>query len=131
MADGAKVVLSVENDDPVREMIVEIVETLGYKCLQAEDARTALEVLRSNEVDLILLDIHMPGPRGNQFLSFIRDHQRGPGIDTPVIVVSAFLQKEVLRELAGLNVAAALAKPIRVKRLTEEIQKVIGPESSS
>ena len=74
----------MENDAAIREMIVTIVESLGHKCIEAKDARGALEVLEKETTDLILLDIHLPGPRGNQLLKFIR----GQGINTPVIVLS-------------------------------------------
>lgn len=63
----ARTILSVENDLPIREMIVEIVESLGHRCLGAGNAREAIEVIQQNEIDLILLDIHMPGARLNSF----------------------------------------------------------------
>ena len=105
--------------------IVEIVESLGYNCLEAMNARQGLEVLEKEIVDLILLDIHMGGARGNEFLKFIRDR----GIQTPVIIVSGYLQKDVIVEVAGLGVEAVLPKPIRIKRFSEEIQKALNPET--
>ena len=127
MDTATKVILSVENDDDIREMIVEIVQSLGYTCLEAKDTREALEVLQKHVVDLILLDIHMPGARGNHLLKFIRDR----GARTPVIVVSGYLAKDVIKEVSGLGVQAVLAKPIRVKRFAEEIQKVFGTDPAS
>ena len=124
MDGSSKTILSVENDAAIREMIVTIVESLGHKCIEAKDAREALERLEKEVIDLILLDIHMPGPRGNQLLKFVRDR----GIKTPVIVLSGYLQKDVIREVAGLDVRAVLSKPLRLKRLTEEFRKVFGDE---
>ena len=76
-------------------------------------------------MDLILLDMHMPGARGNQFLKFIRAR----GTQVPVIVVSGYLQTEVVKEVTDLDVAAVLSKSIRVKRLAEELQKIFGSDS--
>ena len=65
----------------------------------------------------------MPGARGHQFLKFIRDR----GILTPVIIVSGYVQKDVLTQVKGLDVRSVLAKPIRVERLKEELDKLFAP----
>ncbi len=115
-------ILTVENDDDIRELLVTMVDALGYRCLQAENAREALAVLQENTVDLILLDIHMPGARGNQLLRFIRER----GSQIPVIVVSGYLQKMVIKQVSEMGVKAVLSKPIQKKRLEEEIFKILG-----
>ena len=122
MPSSIRTILSVENDLPIREMIVEIVESIGHRCLEAGNARDAIEAMQKNEVDLILLDIHMPGARGHQFLKFIRDR----GDETPVIILSGYIQKDVLNQVRGLGVRKVLAKPIRVDVLSEELNKVFG-----
>ena len=120
MAAEQKTILSVENDKPVRDMIVDIVQSLGHRCLEAGDAREAMQILDKEVVDLILLDIHMPSVRGHQFLRFIRNR----GSKVPVIIVSGYLQRDVLTQVKDLDVKGVLAKPIRIKRFSEELQKV-------
>ena len=94
-------------------------------CLEAINARQGHEVLQREVVDLILLDIHMGSVHGNHFLKFIRDQ----GIKTPVIIVSGYLEKDVIKEVAGLGVKAVLPKPLRIQRFAEEIQKALEPEA--
>jgi CheY-like chemotaxis protein len=125
MSEKSKAILTVENTDEVRAIIVDIVESLGYVCFEANSARVALEILEKEIIDLILLDIHMPNARGNQFLKLIRER----GFVMPVIVVSGYLQKDVIKEVGHLGAAAVLSKPIRIKRFAEEILKVLEPES--
>ena len=125
MPDKQKTILSVENDDDVRAIIVDIVESLGYRCIEAHNARAALDLLDKEIVDLMLLDIHMPNARGNHLLKVMRER----GYVTPVIVVSGFLQKDVIKEMATLGVVTVLSKPIRIKRFSEELLKVLEPTS--
>lgn len=120
MVSEPKTLLSLENDEMIREMIVDIVESLGHRCLEAHNARTAMDIIEKEHIDLLLLDIHMPAVRGHQFLRFIRNR----GHTIPVIIVSGYLQKDVLRQVKDLDVQGVLAKPIHVKRFSQEIEKV-------
>lgn len=54
------VVLVADDDDPLRETVVEILSLEGYTVLQADDGEEALEVLRRHEVDVLVLDLAMP-----------------------------------------------------------------------
>ena len=115
-----KTILTVEDDKEVRDMIVEITESLGYEVLEAQNAREAIEMVQKNHIDLILLDINMPGARGNHFLKFIRSRK----VRIPVIIVSGYLEKDILRQISELEVPAVLTKPLRVDRLQEELDKI-------
>jgi len=120
LAEALKTILTVENDKDFREMLVEIIRSLGYQPLEAKDARDGIRILQKQDVDLMLLDIHMPGIRGTDFLKFLR--KKGKRVS--VIVISGYLQKEVFEEVRDMDVEAVLTKPIQVKRLTEEIQRI-------
>lgn len=122
MEKALKTILTVENDKDFREMLVDIITSLGYQPIEAKDAREGIRILQKQDVDLMLLDIHMPGIRGTDLLK----HLRSKGRQIPVIVVSGYLQKDVFEEIREMNVQAVLAKPIQVKRLTDEIQKILG-----
>lgn len=55
-------------------------------------------------------------------MKYIRER----GLKTPVIVVSGYLKRDVVRQVAELGVTAVLSKPVQLKRLREEIQKILG-----
>jgi CheY-like chemotaxis protein len=80
-------VLIVEDDSAMREMLRRRLEKEGWTTVEAENGKAALERMRDNRPDLILLDLMMPEMDGFQFLDEIRKHQTWASI--PVIVVTA------------------------------------------
>ncbi len=79
-----KKILTVDDDEFVREILVAYLEDSGYEVLQAENGRLGLEVFRREAPDLVMLDLRMPEMDGLEVLGNII--QESP--DTPVILVS-------------------------------------------
>ena len=119
-----KVVLTVDNDIGVRKLLSDIITYAGYRPLEATTSREALEMLQREQVDLMLLDINLPGIHGSQFLKFLRDR----GDTTPVIVISGFLNKEVVKEVMAAGVSAVMTKPVDVNRLVTAMKKALKEE---
>ena len=67
-----------------RRLILKVIEQQCYAGLAAADAGQALEMLDQHDVDLVLLDLHMPGPADGEDLLFLRDR----GDEVPIIIVS-------------------------------------------
>jgi PAS domain S-box-containing protein len=66
---GRETVLVVEDADPVRDMVFRMLDSLGYRVLQAADGPTALAVLRSEpDIDLLFTDLVMPNGMSGQDL---------------------------------------------------------------
>ena len=63
------VVLVVEDDPPVRELLNEVLEDEGYSVVAVHDGATALQVIDSLRVDLITLDLDLPGLSGSELRS--------------------------------------------------------------
>ena len=79
-----KKVLTVDDDEFVREILAAYLEDSGYEVLQAENGRLGLETFRQEAPDLVMLDLRMPEMDGLEVLGHIT--QESP--DTPVILVS-------------------------------------------
>jgi len=80
-------VLVVEDDPVMREMLQRRLEKEGWKVIEAENGRVALERMAERQPDLILLDLMMPEMDGFQFLDEVRKHEEWRPI--PVIVITA------------------------------------------
>lgn len=114
-------ILIVDDDDAIRRLMTSVIERLGYTALSAEDAGRALQLLDQHTIDLVLLDLHMPGPAdGEDLLFLLRDR----GDEVPIIIVSGWVDDE-----ATINqpdcVHAVLKKPVRIEDLTETVRQVL------
>ncbi|MEW6754271.1 MAG: response regulator [Candidatus Latescibacterota bacterium] len=111
----AQRVLILENDREYQLLLAEIVEGLGYEPVSAVRVGGALRALQHDIISLVLLDVKMPHLHGTDFVRYVR----GKGNRISVIVVSAYLTRDVLQELAALGVRHVIAKPFTVRRLAE------------
>lgn len=82
--DNKKKVLTVDDDEFVREILAAYLEDSGFEVLQAENGRLGLEAFRQEKPDLVMLDLRMPEMDGLEVLGYIT--KESP--DTPVILVS-------------------------------------------
>jgi CheY-like chemotaxis protein len=80
-------VLVVEDDPVMRDMLRRRLEKEGWKVIEADNGRVALERMTERQPDLILLDLMMPEMDGFQFLHEVRKHEEWRPI--PVIVITA------------------------------------------
>jgi two-component system OmpR family response regulator len=71
----SSLILVVDDEAPVREMIGDALSLAGYRTLSASDGLEAINLLRSNSVDLIVSDINMPKLDGFQLLESLRRHR--------------------------------------------------------
>lgn len=120
--DGAEAcILIVDDDDQIRRLISQTVEREGYSPLVAGEAAQALEILDRARVDVVLLDLHMPGPAdGEDLLFLLRD--RGDGV--PIIIVSGYVDDETTTDQPDC-VHAVLKKPIEMSHLVETVRQVL------
>ena len=77
--------LVVEDNVNTRKLMEAVLTRNGYKVFPAQDGNDALAVMDEQHIDIILLDIMMPGMDGYTFTQEIRD----AGIDTPILMITA------------------------------------------
>lgn len=120
--NNKKTVLIIDNDSIVRQTLVEMVAAMGHQTLALDRASGAASILLGRSVNAILLDLHMPGPHGQDLLRFLK--KKGISVP-PTIVVSGYLQHEAINDLLKLGVAGIIAKPFDPKRLQDELGRVL------
>lgn len=127
----ANSVFVVEDDGPVRNVLVEALEATGYRAIGFADGASALERLADTAPALILLDMRMPRMDGFEFLSRLRADLRWA--DLPVVIVSG-LGEDLLRAIdakaaEGLGVAGIFAKPFDMPTLLRYVGGIIARDT--
>ena len=113
-------ILIVDDDESIRTLISETIALYGYRALSVESVREAFETITKEHVDLMLLDLHMPGVYGQELLRLLREY----GSDLPIIIISGYVEtllEEDLREMAS----AILRKPFSIDELMDEIDRTL------
>ena len=125
----AATILVVDDERTVRQVCRMALEKAGCSVILAEDGAIGLRCLEEHgdEIQLMLLDLGMPGLNGRQVL----EQARAAGRTLPVIVFSGYSEHEVAREFEGLQIAAFLQKPFSAARLTAEVTRVLDRKGPS
>ncbi len=102
-------VLVVDDIEMNRDMLCSLLEADGHKTAVAENGRLALNAIKNNSYDLILLDVMMPEMDGYQVLEHLKSD---PGLrDIPVIVLSALDEIDSVVRCIELGAEDYLTKP--------------------
>jgi len=114
-------ILVVDDDNRIRDLLRRYLTQEGFEVLLAEDGKALTRVLLREPVDLIVLDLMMPGEDG---LSVCR-RLRGANDRTPIIMLTA--KGEDIDRIVGLEVGADdyLAKPFNPRELLARVNAVL------
>jgi DNA-binding response OmpR family regulator len=116
-------ILVVDDQPDIRLMCRVNLHLEGYEVLEAADGDAGLQLVRSGQPDLILLDVMMPGVDGWQVLETLKQDPKTAAI--PVILLTARVQRE--DEIRGWTSGAAdyLPKPFNPSTLTEVVRRTL------
>jgi PAS domain S-box-containing protein len=114
-----KLVLIIDDENEVRQVTAEILDLSGIATCQAANGLQGLELFRQHidEIDLVILDLSMPGMSGEEVLK--RLWQLKPGL--AVTLLSGYDQHEVTRRMGSDHVLSFLQKPYSMDGLLQEI----------
>ena len=116
-------VLVVEDEKNIRDLVCLHLEGEGLKCLIAASGTDALEQLNNQHVDLVVLDLMLPGMDG---LSVCRTMRRTPTIqDIPILMLTA--RREESDKVLGLETGADdyLTKPFGIRELVARVRALL------
>jgi CheY-like chemotaxis protein len=123
VAGGNETILVVDDEDMIRSLARDILQSKGYTVLEAHDGPQALDLYRNHgdTIDLVILDMAMPMMSGSEL--FARLKMQNEHVKT--ILSTGYSEDERARELMSLGVKAFVQKPYRVAELAAVVRKVL------
>ena len=119
--EAVRHVLVVDDDGALRHAIAALLDQAGYRTGQARDGREALSKLQQDAVDLLLLDIGLPGMSGLDVLAQIRSQAAPP----PEIMMTADDTPETLLQSFRAQAQRFIRKPFPPRRIVEIVSDVL------
>jgi len=116
-------ILVTDDDPPIRTVLSDILAGEGYRVLQASSGRETLDLLAHDEVDVVLLDINMPGMDGLETTRRIKGEPSLKHI--PVVIVTGLEDTKSRIEALKLGADDFLTKPPHMAELIARVRSLI------
>jgi CheY-like chemotaxis protein len=118
---GKRKILVVDDEEQIRESLVQFLEARGHRATSSPDAMAGLEHVRG-EVDLVITDQRLPGMTGIEFIRAIRRVR--PSL--PVIMITGYPDLPTVQEARALDAVAFFTKPVDLKKLDRRVEELLG-----
>ena len=116
-------VLTVDDSRTILAMLHHTLSNAGFEVLQAEDGQKGLDVLASEDVDVVITDINMPVMDGIEFIKHVR--ASGEHNSLPILILTTESSDQMKQAGRAAGATGWLVKPFDPNKLIEVIQKVI------
>jgi len=114
-------ILFVDDNGEIRRLYQKLLESSGYIVEVASDGQEAIDAYSQREIDLVIMDLEMPGVSGAEALETI--HKLNNNVKAIVISRHLITARE---DLEGFGVKEFLTKPLGSIAFLEKVAKVIG-----
>ncbi|MHB1015535.1 MAG: response regulator [Desulfurivibrionaceae bacterium] len=116
----------IAEDNPVNQKLLRLMlEMHGHHVQMTADGKEAVAVFQSEAVDLILMDVQMPGMNGFEATAIIRELEKNSGKHVPIIAVTAHVLPGYKEECLNAGMDNYLAKPFRMQELFLTIEETL------
>jgi two-component system cell cycle response regulator DivK len=123
MAQGMKKVLVVEDNDDCRELLVLVIQRLGYEVFEAGTGLHAVDRAAAIHPDLIMMDLLLPGMNGDQATACLK--ARPSTRDIPVVINTAYVANDETERALNAGAAEILHKPLDLSTLPAVLKKYL------
>lgn len=115
-------ILIVDDEEIIRKSLAEWFDNAGYRTELAEDGYSALRILRERDIDVVFLDLKMPGMDGVEVLKEIKKKNLCPN----VIMITAYGTIQNAVEAMKIGALDYIVKPFEIEDLQKVVENVVG-----
>jgi len=120
---AGELILIVEDNEKNRRLVRDVLQFKGYETIETETGEEGVELARSRQPALVLMDIQLPGMDGITALKLLRQDPATRGIRVMAVTASAMTQDRQTILAAGFD--GYQSKPINVKGFLEAVQELL------
>jgi DNA-binding response OmpR family regulator len=121
-----RTILIADDNDDLRGMLRQFLESQGYRALEAADGREAAETALRERPDLVIMDLGMPDMDGLSAVAEIRRHV--PAHETEILIVSAYDRLEYRTEAVAAGCGGFMTKPVSPAELLKTVRLLLRQE---
>ena len=129
MTTSSRRILVVDDDPASCELVAYFLKSLGYSVAIAPDGNRALSMDLDDDIELVILDVHMPEYEGPEVLAML--HKRRLARPLKVLAVTGDESEETRQTMDGLGVDGFLTKPLHLPTLHEHVSRLMPGQAQS
>lgn len=117
-----KKVLVVDDSATIRTQLASALEKHGFLVVEAGDGLQGLQAARTNELNMVILDVNMPMLGGLEMLERLRSEPKTATL--PVLMLTTEVQKSLMQRAKSLGAKGWLIKPVKLDQLVGLVEKL-------
>jgi DNA-binding response OmpR family regulator len=130
MSKDPQSILVVDDNEDIRNLLSLVLQKEGYEVFLAASGTDAIEIVKNNYLDLILLDVMMPGLSGLEVLSTIREDKSKKISEIQVMMITAASTVSDIDTAIEMGASSYIVKPFRNENLIEKISALLAQANS-
>jgi DNA-binding response OmpR family regulator len=124
MSEDPRRILVVDDNEDIRSLLSLVLQKEGYEVFLAADGIQAMEIVKNNKLDLILLDVMMPGLSGLEVLALIRGNKEKKISEIPVMMITAKSTISDIDDAVEIGASSYIIKPFRNENLLQKVTAI-------
>ena len=120
----SKKILLIDDDLIVKTSVAKLLRLKGYEVLEAADGSEGVEVFQKNSIDLVIIDMRMPGLNGIETIEALRSECARSNKKRPAeIILTGYSEKKLLEQCTKIGINEVVFKPFNVLDFVELISR--------